>query len=678
MAATGNKSSLYPTVYKGDRGNAQRNGSENGAQVDLLNPVDSLAQDVSSTAVLMARPDEDDLVGEPQEPDDRGNWSGRFDFLMSLLGYSVGLGNVWRFPYLCYANGGGAFLFPFVLMLILVGFPLMFLELSFGQFAALGPAAIFDRICPLFYGLGYGMIAVSSMVSLYYTVIIGWAFLYMFRSFASELPWERCHPDWLSESCYSYLQADECKAINNSVYYQNICYNSSQAFDLNITELAKNKTQRSPPAQAFFEKDMLGMSGGIDEIGGVQWQVALCLLLAWSLTFLALSKGVQSVGKVVYFTALFPYVVLSILFVRGITLPGAKAGIIYYLTPDFEKLVMAKTWVAAAVQIFFALSPAWGGLITLSSYNKFHNDCFKDSLIVGVGNILTSIFAGFVIFPIIGYLAHELDMPVDKVVDQGPGLAFIVFPDVVTRLPISPLWSFLFFFMLITLGMGSEFALLETVMTAVQDTFPHLRQKKTYVVLCVCLLGFLGGLPICTEGGMYILQLMDTYAASWSVFAMAITECTIVGWIYGADNFIRDIEMMIGRKGTHWKRFFTVFWKFITPAVLMFLLFFNWIQYNRMAYAGKLYPVWAEIIGWVMAMIPIVLILSLSIYKLVRVPDSKSPRDRNFIGRVRRLLRHSDKWGPASKVPKFDLEEVQADGKTVTNPGFAASTTTRI
>ncbi|XP_025088378.1 sodium- and chloride-dependent glycine transporter 1-like isoform X2 [Pomacea canaliculata] len=664
MAASGTRSNLYPVVVRNGQDVHHTSVSHNEAQIDLLGPSDTLAQDVSSTAVLT--PLDDDLVGNPQEPDNRGSWSGRFDFLMSLLGYSVGLGNVWRFPYLCYSNGGGAFLFPFILMLILLGFPLMFMELAFGQFAALGPAAIFDRICPLFYGIGYGMTAVTLMVALYYTVIIGWAFLYLFRSFTSELPWERCHKEWATEKCYSHRDAQECTSINGSVYYKNTCYNATEVLELNITDLAHNKSARSPPAQDFFEVEILKISNGIDEIGAVRWQIALCLLLAWTLTFLALSKGVKSVGKVVYFTALFPYVVLTILFFRGITLDGAKEGIAFYLTPNFSQLFIAKTWVDAAVQIFFALSPAWGGLITLSSYNKFHNNCFKDALIVGVGNVATSIFAGFVIFGIVGYLAKELDMPVDQVVDQGPGLAFIVFPDVVTRLPVSPLWSILFFVMLITLGMGSEFALLETVMTAVQDTFPHLREKKTWVVLTVCITGFLGGLVICTEGGMYILQLMDTYAASWSVFLMAIIECVILAWIYGADNFIQDIEMMIGHRNIHWHRFFKLFWKFLTPATLLFLLFFNWIQYSRMKYAGKQYPLWADMIGWFMAFIPIIAILSMSVFKFIRTPAEKS-----FVSKLRVLMKATPKWGPAHKVPRCEDEE--NSGKIVTNPGFTIS-----
>ncbi|KAH9491471.1 Sodium- and chloride-dependent glycine transporter 1 [Bulinus truncatus] len=572
-----------------------------------------LAQDVSSTAVLTSRVGEEEIEDLEITEVDRGNWSGRFDFLMSLLGYSVGLGNVWRFPYLAYSNGGGAFLFPFIIMFILLGFPLMFMELSFGQYAALGPAAIFDRICPLLNGIGHAMVSVSCMVAFYYTVIIGWAFLYMFKSFTTELPWERCHPDWATARCYSHLDAADCSNTNGSVYYQQKCLNSTEAERLNISALSHNKSDRAPPAQDYFEREILGLSDSIADIGGLQWQIVLCLLLTWTLTFLSLSKGVKSVGKVVYFTALFPYLVLTILFFRGVTLDGAKDGIIYYLTPKFEKLVEAETWVKAAVQIFFALSPAWGGLITLSSYNKFHNNCFKDSLIVGVGNVCTSIYAGFVIFSIVGYLAKELEMDIDKVVDEGPGLAFIVFPDVVTRLPIPPFWSFLFFFMLITLGMGSEFALLETVMTAVQDTYPPLRQKKVFVVLGVCIAGFLGGLVVCTEGGMYVLQLMDTYSASFAVFIMAILECLIIGWIYGADRFLKDIETMIGHKSRPWHYFFIFFWKFLTPATLI---------------------------------------------------------------KFRRMIHATPKWGPATKIPRSDSSLDIEGGKIVTNPGFTTRTTT--
>lgn len=134
--------------------------------------------------------------GDGGDMHERGNWTGRFDFLLSLLGYSVGLGNVWRFPYLCYNNGGGAFLIPFTVMLVIAGLPLMFMELSFGQYAALGPIAVYQRFCPLFKGLGVGMILVSAVVMLYYNVIIAWTIHYMFASLRAQLPWQTCDAAW--------------------------------------------------------------------------------------------------------------------------------------------------------------------------------------------------------------------------------------------------------------------------------------------------------------------------------------------------------------------------------------------------------------------------------------------------------------------------------------------------
>lgn len=175
-----------------------------------------------------------------QQQSERGNWTGRFDFLLSLLGYSVGLGNVWRFPYLCYNNGGGgffffyltsgiilrflkylgAFLIPFSIMLIIAGLPLMFMELSFGQYAALGPVAIYRRFCPLFRGLGIGMVIVSAIVMLYYNQIIAWTIFYMIASFRSELPWQNCEPEWSTQSMFSKVYLSNYTISSHQSYFR--------------------------------------------------------------------------------------------------------------------------------------------------------------------------------------------------------------------------------------------------------------------------------------------------------------------------------------------------------------------------------------------------------------------------------------------------------------------------
>ncbi|XP_011633124.1 LOW QUALITY PROTEIN: sodium- and chloride-dependent glycine transporter 1 [Pogonomyrmex barbatus] len=621
--------------------------------------------------------------GEDDHPE-RGNWTGKFDFLLSLLGYSVGLGNVWRFPYLCYSNGGGAFLIPFTVMLIIAGLPLMFMELSLGQYASLGPVAAYKQFCPLLRGLGYGMVLISSVVMLYYNLIIAWTLYYMFASLIGgwELPWSKCEKEWSSEDCFMPDTAEACVS-QNAIYFKGKCLNSTQITAMGLIIENVTGAIRRPPAEEYFHNHVLGISSGIEETGLIRPSMAACLFLAWIIVFLCLSKGVNSSGKVVYFTALFPYVVLIALFIRGILLPGANEGVLFYLTPDWKRLTSAKVWGDAAVQIFFALSPAWGGLITLSSYNKFNNDCYKDSLIVAISNIGTSFFAGLVIFSVIGFLAHELDVPVASVVDEGAGLAFIVYPEVVARLPIAPVWSVLFFIMLLTLGLDSQFALMETVTTAILDGIPSLRNYKIWVVLGVAVIGYAGGIIFTTNAGMYWLQLMDKYAANWSVLLIAIIECILVAWVYGADRFLNDIQQMIGPRSRLWRFFWTWMWKVVTPAALFFIFCFNWVEYEPLKYGTYVYPKWADILGWVISMLPILVIVALLIDQLKgcrrspydnddedddndedddddddeldnnescqKVEKKDKTKNKNVWKRIKILLQPTSNWGPASR-----------------------------
>ncbi|XP_033155435.1 uncharacterized protein LOC117137843 [Drosophila mauritiana] len=617
-------------------------GGGGGGGGGVVCPSTAISGCASGTALIQLDATGPGAGGAGESEHERGTWTGRFDFLLSLLGYSVGLGNVWRFPYLCYNNGGGAFLIPFTIMLVIAGLPLMFMELSFGQYAALGPVAVYRRFCPLFRGLGTGMILVSAIVMLYYNLIIAWTIFYMFASFAPVLPWQKCEPAWSTKYCFSYAQADQCEATNGT-YYLRTCHNATSAAENNITALALGALKR-PPAEEYFNNFVLGLSKGIEETGSIKLSLAACLFLAWTIVFLCLCKGVQSSGKVVYFTALFPYVVLVILFVRGVTLPGASTGILFYLTPDWKQLANAQVWGDAAVQIFFALSPAWGGLITLSSYNKFSNNCYKDSLIVAFCNIATSFFAGLVIFSIIGFLAHELNVDVEKVVDQGAGLAFIVYPEVVTRLPVSPVWAVLFFVMLLTLGLDSQFALMETVTTAILDRFPNLRQYKIWVVLSVAIFGYIGGLGFTTNSGMYWLQLMDKYAANWSVLLIAISECILIAWIYGSQRFLNDIQGMIGKRSWFWNFFWGIMWRYITPATLLFILFFNWVEYKPAKYGHYVYPMWADAVGWIVGLLPVLVIFLVAFQEIWRAPKSLSFRDR-----IKHLLQPTAEWGPAGR-----------------------------
>ena len=233
----------------------------------------------------------------------------------------------------------------------------------------------------------------------------------------------------------------------------------------------------SPAGLAGPARDLKGISG-LGDLGGWSYELPLALAFSWIVVFLCLMKGVKSSGKVVYFTATFPYLVLIALLVRGVTLPGALDGLLLLFVPKWEKMLEINVWRDAASQMFFSLGVSWGGLVMFGSYNKFHNKINWDAAFVSSMDFFTSIISSCVVFSILGYLSRETGVPVDEVAKGGQGLAFIAYPEALATVPLPWLWSILFFLMLFFLGLDSEFALLETVLTAIYDGFPKARAHK--------------------------------------------------------------------------------------------------------------------------------------------------------------------------------------------------------
>ncbi|XP_071820221.1 sodium- and chloride-dependent neutral and basic amino acid transporter B(0+)-like isoform X1 [Apostichopus japonicus] len=598
----------------------------------------------------------------------RGNWGNKLDFILSSLGYAVGLGNVWRFPYLAYDNGGGAFLIPYVVMLLFAGLPLFFMEVSFGQYASEGPISAWKAL-PMMRGVGFGMMFVSLYVGIYYNVIITYTIYYLIASLTTKLPWVGCDNSWNTIYCSSRFQEclgvdrkdlDSLGVVNGTsgvVIGNGSCVTvssltNSELSGYQITELNGRydlsrytdplHSSRIRSSEEFFKLRMLQEADSVGELGWVSWQLALCLLLAWVIVFLCLIKGVKSSGKVVYVTATFPYIVLLALLILGLTLDGHQEGIRFFITPKWEILGNPQVWLAAAVQIFFSLSAAWGGLITLASYNKFHNNCYVDSLFVAIANCATSIFAGFVIFSIVGFMAKELGKEVDEVVDQGFGLAFIAYPEAVALLPAAPVWSCLFFLMLLTLGLDSQFTIIETIVTAIVDAFPGaLRKRKIFVLLGLCCFCYLVGLLCVTRAGIYWVNLMDSYGASFALLIFAICECASISWIYGGKRFINDIRTMIGSQWVDFPLFYwwPINWCIITPALLSFVLLFNWMDWSPPTYNGD-YPWWAHLIGWTMVGLSLVWIPGIWVYEFIIGPGGVASR-------WAAMSSPRESWGPA-------------------------------
>ncbi|KAF7245455.1 Sodium- and chloride-dependent glycine transporter 2, partial [Varanus komodoensis] len=683
-----------------EQNSAKGQGWVNMSQSTVVLGTDGIASVLPGSGGV-TEPEED----EGDENKARGNWSSKLDFILSMVGYAVGLGNVWRFPYLAFKNGGGAFLIPYLTMLALAGLPIFFLEVSLGQFASQGPVSVWKAI-PALQGCGIAMLIISVLIAIYYNIILSYTLFYLFASLVRVLPWASCNNPWNTPDCRdkNKLMLDSCiigdhpkLQIKNSTFCMSAYPNLTM---VNYTSHA-NKTFVSG-SEEYFKYFVLKISAGIEYPGEIRWPLALSLFLAWAIVYASLAKGIKTSGKVVYFTATFPYVVLIILLIRGVTLPGAGAGIWYFITPKWEKLSDAMVWKDAATQIFFSLSAAWGGLITLSSYNKFHNNLYRtvhytfcsvpiasfyfitdfknyilpypskdasgtlevepitalvlaestasamgtggpetvqkeDTLIVTCTNSATSIFAGFVIFSVIGFMANELKVDIEDVADQGPGIAFVVYPEALTRLPLSPFWAIIFFLMLLTLGLDTMFATIETIVTSVSDEFPkYLRTHKPLFTLVCCAAFFIMGFPMITQGGMYMLQLVDTYAASYSLVIIAIFELVGISYIYGLQRFCEDIEMMIGfQPNIFWR----VCWAFVTPTILTFILSFSFYQWEPMTYGSYHYPGWSMVLGWLMLACSVIWIPIMFVIKMHIAPGK-------FIERLKLVCSPQPDWGP--------------------------------
>ncbi|XP_064485259.1 sodium- and chloride-dependent glycine transporter 2-like isoform X2 [Ornithodoros turicata] len=548
----------------------------------------------------------------------RGNWGNRWEFLLSCVGLSVGIGNVWRFPYLAYQNGGGAFLIPYLIMLLLVGKPMYFMELAIGQFAGQGPLTLW-ACSPICKGIGFAMVCVSLLVCIYYNVIMAYTIFYMASTFQKQVPWQRCEPHW--ENCF--------------VRSENISNISSEA---------------RTSSQIYWERYVLDLSSGIEEMGGIKWDLALCLLLSWIIVVVCLLKGIKTSGKVVYFAATFPYLILITLLVTGLCQTGAMDGVLYFITPSFEKLLDITVWQAAAGQMFFSLSVSMGGLIMYSSYNKFTNNVFRDAMIVSALDTVTSIISGLVIFSVLGAMAHDLgNVGVEDVVQSGPGLAFVAYPEALARLPIPQLWSVLFFVMLFILGLDSEFALLENVLTSLSDQIHILRKHKLIFTVGTGVFCFFLGLPLVTRGGQYLLEILDRFGGSTALTFIAITESIGVAYVYGYNRLSDDINFMLGRRlGWYWR----ITWTITSPAILLFIFLLSLKDANEpLTYGEYEFPSWSLVLGWASAL---VIMLQIPFWAFAAIYRAKG---NTFLEKVRRAAASTEDWGPSDKSLKEDWRQ---------------------
>uniref|UniRef100_A0A8B9RM95 Transporter n=1 Tax=Astyanax mexicanus TaxID=7994 RepID=A0A8B9RM95_ASTMX len=574
-------------------------------------------------------PGDDDDVPRLEE-----TWDSKLQYVLAQVGFSVGLGNVWRFPYLCHQNGGGAFMVLYVMLLVVVGVPLFFMELAAGQNIRQGSIGVWKHISPRLAGIGYSSCMVCFFVALYYNVIIAWSLYYLGNSFQYPLPWQQCP-----------------------------------------VEVSSNKTVKecaaSSPTSYFWFRKALDISDSIDQTGEFNPLITGCLLAAWTIVCLAMIKGIKSSAKVMYFSSVFPYAVLFCFLIRGLMLDGAIEGITYMFYPKLEIWMEVKVWRQAATQVFFALGLGYGSVIAYSSYNPIHNNCHRDAIMVSTINFMTSVLASLVVFVVLGFRAKNIalecvvtnvgkmaemaasgssehwwpwfNMSDPKSVDlqdyrqwyshygnqlgpnitdcdleqemnkgvEGTGLAFIAFTEAMAQFPASPFWSALFFLMLLNLGLSTMFGTMQGILTPLMDNFKLLGRHKTMLTVFSCILGFLIGLLFTQRSGNYFVTMFDDYSATLPLIIVVVFETISVAWIYGADRFLDDVAVML-----HWRPpvIYKYMWKYVCLLAMVGLLAASLL---RMVFKRPTYTAWnhttgsessLEYPGWALVMLSMLIV----------------------------------------------------------------------
>jgi len=461
---------------------------------------------------------------EPHRP----QWNTSLGFLLAAVGSAVGLGNIWRFPYLCYANGGGAFLIPYVVALLTMGIPILMLEFGIGHQMRGSAPMSFARISLHWEWLGWWMVTfVMFGIVLYYAVVIAWCVCYVWYSLT--LAW-------------------------------------------------------GADPNAFFFHGFLGTTAGPQVIGDIRSPIVLALVIVWVVNwlvvFFGVEHGIERANKVMM-PLLFG--LLLTLVVWTLTLPGAGGGLLCYLKPDFAKLGNPHVWIDAYSQVCFSLSIGFGIMVAYASYLPRKADLTRNACLTGLLDTLVAFTAGLAVFSTLGYMSQQTGKPFEQVVQHGIGLAFVAYPQAISLLPsFSRLFGVLFFLTLTVAGIASAISILEAFSAAVMDKF-HYPRKAVVTVLSV--VGFLGGIVFATGGGLAWLDIVDHALSHYGLFIACILQCLLVGWIYKAHR-LREHVNAISQFRIGW--FFDFSIRYLVPGVLTLLLVSDLIKDLRQPYEG--YP----------------------------------------------------------------------------------------
>ena len=457
--------------------------------------------------------------------DKREQWGSKLGFILAAVGSAVGLGNIWRFPYVAYTNGGGAFLIPYFIAIFTAGIPLLILEYGMGhKYKGSTPLAI-ARGSKKWEWLGWWPAISAFIILSYYSMILSWAVNFFTLSFKKG---------WGNDT------------------------------------------------NSFFHNDFLQLSDSPFNFGGMVWYILLGIALVWLVNWIICYKGIkggiEKANKVLLPTLI---VIMIIIAVRSVTLDGALDGLNNLFTPDWSMVMKPKVWVAAYGQVFFSLSLAMGIMMTYSSYLPRKTDINNSAFMTAFANCGFEFLSAIAVFAILGYMATSQGVPVSEVVSSGVGLAFVVFPEVFTAMgSIGTMLGVLFFLCLIFAGITSSVSLTQAVAAPFQDKFGWNRNK---VVAVICIIGFTISSVFATGAGLYLLDIIDNFINNYGIVVVGLLEVILIGWIITPDKIRNHTNSMSYFKIGKW---WDVTIKYVTPAILIFMLAQSLITEINTPYGG--------------------------------------------------------------------------------------------
>ena len=411
----------------------------------------------------------------------RDQWNSKIGFVLAAIGSAVGLGNIWRFPYIAATNGGGAFLLPYFFVILTAGIPILILEYTIGKTYKGGAGAAFARLNKRFEWLGWWQTFCAFIISIYYTAIVIWVLCYIGFSF--------------------------------------------------------NMSWGADPTGFFV--NFLGLSESAHQLGGIQTHLLIPFFIIWAIVAFILYRGInRGINMACKICLPILVVMIVILVIRGLTLPGAVDGLAYMFTPDWSALKNPSVWVAAYGQVFFSLSICFGIMLAYSSYLPKKTDVVNTAFITATANHGFEIFAGIGVFSIMGYMAFAQGVDISEVAGAGVGLAFMTFPTAISTLPgLNAFFGLCFFGALLTAGVTSEISIFQAVISSIEDKFA-LNHKKACTIVLVP--SFLISFLFITGAGLNILDIVDHFINNIGIAAAGFLEVVLIGWFFNMEKIRKE------------------------------------------------------------------------------------------------------------------------------------------